>query len=35
MAHSLSKFESRLNHVIGGPLVFEIWKPLDGPLVTL
>src|SRR6218665_1712274 len=26
--------ESRLKHVIGGSLVFEIWKPLGGPLVT-
>ena len=35
MAHSLSKFESRLKHVIGGPLIFEIFKPPGGPLVTL
>jgi len=26
MAHSLAKFQIRLNHVIGGPLVFKIWK---------
>src|SRR6218665_3368664 len=35
MEHSLSKFDSRLKDVIGGPLVFEIWKPPDGPLFTL
>ena len=29
-----SKLHSHLNHVIGGPLAFEIWKPPGGPLVT-
>jgi len=32
--NSLSKFESCLNRAIGGPLVFEIWRPLGGPLVA-
>lgn len=31
---SISKFESRLEDVIGGLLVLEIWRPPDGPLVT-
>jgi len=34
-AHSLSKLESRLYDVIGGPLVFEIWRLPGGALVTL
>jgi len=33
-AHSLSKYESRLNHIIGGPLVFEIWRHPSGHLCT-
>src|SRR6218665_1133059 len=31
---NLSKFESRIRNVIGGPLVFEIWRQPGGPLVT-
>jgi len=33
--YSLFKFECRLNHVIGSPKVFKIWRPPGGPLVTL
>lgn len=32
--HSLSKFESHMKYLTGGPLAFEIWKPPGGPLVT-
>jgi len=32
--HSLSKFVIRLNHVIDGPLVYEVWRPPD-PIVIL
>jgi len=34
MAHSLSKFESRLYHVIGDLLAFEILMLPGDPLVT-
>ena len=34
MAHSVYKFESRLNAVISGPPVFEIWRTLSGPQDT-
>ena len=32
---SLSRFESCLNRVIGGAVVFEIWRLPGGPLFTL
>jgi len=34
MARSLSNFDSRLNDVSGGALVFEIQRPPGGLLVT-